>query len=199
MPTVDFPSIEPTMITLESVDNTIYNRTLSGRETRTKVGSQFYRITYKFANLTETQKRQLSGHYAAARGGFLDFYLTLPTFIKNGSGDTTATITVGSGSAGAYGCTYTKVSTDNETVFKAGDLIYFSNHDKVYEVSVDSTSTGSSGTVYFNPALRSGVTSSHTIEYQGVKMLVRYAKNLEYELENNSFSSLDIIFEEVIT
>lgn len=199
MPAANFPDIEPTQMSLESVDDTRIQRTLSGRETRTKTGTQYYRLSYDYEALTESQKRQIAGHYANARGRFLDFVITLPDYIQDGAGVTTATITCGTAAAGVYSVGYTKSNGDNETVFKAGDIIRFSNDYKLYEVTADSTSVGVNGTVTIYPALRTAVTSSQTIKYQDVDGLFRYAENLEYELRNDSYSSLTIVFEEVIS
>jgi len=199
MTAANYPNIEPTQMSLVSVDDTRIQRTLSGRETRTKVGTQFYRITYEYEALTESEKRQISGHYANARGRFQDFLLTLPTFIQDGSGVTTATITCGTAAAGVYSVPYTKSNGDNQLVFKAGDLIRFSNDYKLYEVTADSTSVGVNGTVTIYPALRTSVTSSNTVVYQNVDGLFRYSDDLEYELQNDSFSRLSVVFEEVIT
>jgi len=98
-----------------------------------------------------------------------------------------------------YSVDYTKSNGDNQLVFKAGDIIRFSNDYKLYEVTADSTSIGVNGTVNIYPALRTAVTTSQTIVYQNVDGLFRYGEDLEYELGSNSFSNLTVVFEEVIT
>lgn len=198
MPAADFPNIEPANVEIITMTPTQINVTLSGRETRDQVGSPYMMLTYEFAPLDSDQRRQLSGHIANARGTLQAFNLKLPTSLDDATGAASGTITIAAGrSAGNLDVTYTKVSTDNETVFKAGDFIQFSNHSKIYEVTADSVSTGSSGTVSFYPPLRTALTTSHTIGYQNLEALVRYDENPTYAVNNSLFANFTLTFKEV--
>ena len=48
---------------------------------------------------------------------------------------------------------------------KKGDLIKFSNHDKVYMITADVTISGTNDAISFYPPLVSGITNSTTITY----------------------------------
>lgn len=198
MPAADFPNIEPANVEIITIAPTQISVALSGRETRSQVGSPYMMLTYEFAPLDSDQRRQLSGHIANARGTLQAFNLKLPTSLDDAEGAASGTIQIGGArSAGNLDVTYTKLSTDNETVFKAGDFIQFSNHSKIYEVTADSVSTGSSGTVSFFPPLRTDLTTSHTIGYQNLEALVRYSEDPTYSVNNSLFANFTLTFKEV--
>jgi len=194
----DFPSIEPNNINLINTIPTQINRTLSGREMRDIVGAPYYTLTYEFTNLSEAQRRQILGHIANARGTLQSFNIKLPTGLDDASGGANGTIAITSAeSAGVLSVDYSKASSANETVFKAGDYIQFSNHSKIYEVIEDSVSTTTTGTVTFYPPLRTAVTTSDTIGYQNLEVRARYAADPSTEVRNNTFATVSLELIEV--
>ena len=79
---------------------------------------------------------------------------------------------------------------------KKGDLIKFSNHDKVYMITADVTISGTNDAISFYPPLVSGITNSTTITYNSVPFKVyltgdniRYATSTDgkyqYEIKVN--------------
>lgn len=199
MSAADFPSIEPTRIEFQTITPASVTRSISGRETRGLTGAPRREFVFVFEVLTDAQRRQIVGHIANAKGTIENFQIKLPTGLDDVTGDASGTITVDANAvAGAYSVDYTKVSGSNETVFKAGDFIQFSNHNKIYEVTEDSVSVGTDGTVTFFPSLISAVTAStDTIVYTNLNARVRYAEDISYQVRNDSFSSLSIRFIEV--
>lgn len=198
MPARDFPSIEPTQIQVMPIVPTTISKSLSGRETRDQIGSPYYELICEYENLDEIDRRAISGHISAARGPLLNFNMKLPTSIDDALGDASGTVSVATGTAaGAVSVAYIKASATNQTVFKAGDLIQFSNHGKIYEVTEDSVSVAQNGTVTFFPPLKTAITVSETINYQNLEMQVRYKNDFSYEVRNNLFSDLVLEFVEV--
>lgn len=198
MAVADFPSIEPNSVQMRLIQPIQINRANSGRETRNIISGSYYELTYTFNNLTAAQRRQITGHMGLARGSLQAFYIKLPTGLDDATGTATGTITVRTNAAaGVLSVDYQKVGATNDIVFKAGDLIQFNNHGKVYEVTGDSTSVGTDGSVSFVPPLRTAVTTANTIEYSNIKILVRYNNEFQWTVENNSFASFTLTFVEV--
>lgn len=198
MPAANFPNLEPQAVSVIPIIPLQINRTLSGRETRDLVTGPYFELIYEFPPLDSTQRRQISGHIANANGALQSFYVKLPTGLDDVSGGAVGTIDIASGaSAGATSADYTAASASDTTVFKAGDIIQFDNHGKIYEVTADSTTTGTSGTVNFFPPLRTAITTSEDITYNNINILVRYKTDISYEIRNNSFSNISIEFIEV--
>ena len=199
MPASNFPSIEPASLTVVPVTPVQINRTLSGRETRDSVSGQYFELVFDFASLDAAERRQIAGHIAEARGALQSFYVKLPTGLDEVSGEASGTITLASSpAAGATTATYTAPSAQDTTVFKAGDMIQFDNHGKIYEVTADSITSGSAGTVTFSPPLRTALTTGvDEINYSNINPLVRYKTDMSYEVRNNSFSIFTLEFVEV--
>jgi len=198
MPVSNFPSIEPNAVTVFPVIPLQINRTLSGRETRDLVTGPYFEFTYEFSALSVAQRKQIAGHIALANGALQSFYIKLPTHLDDAEGGATGTIDVASGaSAGVTSVDYTAGSAANTTVFKAGDIIQFDNHGKIYEVTADSATTGTSGTVNFFPPLRTAITTSEDINYDNVPVLVRYKTDLSYDVRNDSYGFITLEFIEV--
>lgn len=198
MPAANFPSIEPSSVSIIPIIPLQINRTLSGRETRDLVTGPYFELVYNFAPLDASQRRQITGHIANANGALQSFYIKLPTGLDDVSGGAVGTIDVASGaSAGATSVDYTAASASDTTVFKAGDIIQFDNHGKIYEVTADSTTTGTAGTVNFFPPLRTALTTSEDINYTNINVLVRYKQDISYEIRTNSFLNINLEFIEV--
>jgi hypothetical protein len=97
------------------------------------------------------------------------------------------------------GVTFTDTVT--RTILKAGDLIKFANHAKVYMVTSDLASTGGATaqtktfTVY--PELRTAV-SSQVITYNNVPMTVRCSTDaISFTTDPTYYSSFSLDFIEV--
>lgn len=199
MPARDFPSIEPTNIQVIPIIPTVINRSISGRETRDQVGSPYFELRCEFSNLDANDRRLITGHIAATRGPLLAFFMKLPTSMDDATGAASGTISIStSESGGATTLNYIKASTQNQTVFKAGDMIQFSNHGKIYEVTEDSVSTAQNGSVNIFPPLKTAVFANATINYQNLEILVRYKTDFNYEIGNNLFAGLVLDFVEVL-
>lgn len=199
MPARDFPNIEPTSIQVIPIIPTVISRALSGRETRDQIGAPYFDLICEFNNLDADDRRLISGHIAATKGPLLSFYMKLPTSMDDATGAASGTIQIGvAATAGATSVNYIKANVNNELVFKAGDIIQFSNHGKIYEVSEDSTSTGQNGVVKIFPPLSVALTVAETVNYQNVEVLVRYKSDFNYEIRNNLFTNTRLEFVEVV-
>jgi len=193
----DFPSVPFTTMDMNSNTPTVVVKSINGLETRTQVSTQYFSFTANFTNLTDTQRRQIIGFLMKKRGSLQPFTIDLPAPFQDSSGNYSGTITVVTGSAGAFSVTAT-VTTSGAQVLKAGDFIKFSGHNKLYMVTDDATAVGTNVTINLFPALRTSV-ATNTITHKDVPMYVKCGNDqFGYRADTNLYSSFDIDFIEVI-
>ena len=190
-----FPTITPSSISLVSVNPTRIATTLNGIEQRASGTGQYYRITAEYSNLTQAQVRQIMGHMAGESGPLNSFTFALPTYLGTITGSGASMGTVGATAIGSSATTLT-VGSGSTPYFKAGDLFKFANHNKVYQVTADATTT----TLNFKPPVRALVPTSTAITTTSLSMTVRYATdNQEFSINTDLFSSFSIEFIEVLS
>ena len=123
--------------------------------------------------------------FLASQDGRYDSFTIIPPIISSTKGTASGTVTVNtaevveteaggialSKSAGSKAVGITNSSETGN--LKAGDLIKFSNHDKVYMLTADINLDGSSvNALQFYPNLTTAVTTSHTVTYNSVPFKV---------------------------
>lgn len=193
----DFPDIPFNSLNLTSNTPTIITKSISGLENRQQVGTQFWSFSARFSSLTDAERRQIMGFLMSKRGPFANFTIDLPEPFRDSSGNQVANITNLTGAAGATSVSSTSVLTDT-LILKAGDFVYFANHSKVYMVTSDATSSGTSVTINLFPALRQGVGGSSLI-HKDVIMKVRCTnEGFGFNSDPTLYSDIDMDFVEVI-
>jgi glutamate synthase domain-containing protein 3 len=104
------------------------------------------------------------------------FQIALPD-LKNAKGDVSGTVTVsGSHSAGDTTIDITGITG----TLKAGDFVKFGGHSKVYMVVADATGDSSNdATITIEPPLRSALTDTESVTYDGVEFTVRLTSDIQ--------------------
>ena len=157
-------------------------KTLSFRDTKTTLKNtdsnnklyekflrQHWELALKSTLLTRAQLGTAYGFIAKQNGNAETFTIVPPTIgstqgTMSGVVTCNATIAVGQSSVTATG---------GGGTFKKGDLIKFSNHTKVYQLSADTTSDGSTAfTINVYPTLQTAVSNTTTVTYDNVPMTV---------------------------
>ncbi len=193
-----FPSITPSSVNLISVNPTRITQTLNGIQQTEATSGQYFRLVATFSNLESSEVRQILSHMNAQGGPLTSFEFTLPDYLGDSTGAYAGTITTAAtGNIGATSITVTGTGSTFPSL-KAGDLIRFASHDKIYTLSNDVTSIGT--TLSFYPALRNTVNNSTTVTHKNLTMKVRYATdNQEFSVITNLYSSFNIEFIEVLS
>jgi len=141
--------------------------TQSGRAIRASIGSTKFAGTLAFPSATVSEFRQVQGFIAQCKGPLNEFDIVLPNISESQSpnaGVYTLTLT-SNYSAGVDALNFTTTPlTGNVNVLKAGDLIRFSNHSKVYMCTTDiNTDSAGTGVLNIAPNLVEAVTTAQTI------------------------------------
>jgi len=192
--------------------STAVTKTQSGRIIRSSVATTLWRATLDFAAITYEQFRQIQGFIALARGSLNDFTIELPNISNRtataeiqdsatGQLEVSAQDIAVGGVAGSTEITGVVVDTilgaTDKTILKMGDVIKFANHDKVYMLSTDITTTGSVGDILINfePGLVTAVTAGTQIIYNNVPFKMIFANNLQdyrYNVDGTVNARIDV-------
>ena len=170
---------------IHSITKTRITETLTNKQYRRSIGGQYFKITLKTKPLTRSEADTLFA-FLASQDGRYDSFTIIPPIISSTKGTASGTVTVNTAEVGeteagsgialskSAGSKAVGITNSSETGnLKTGDLIKFSNHDKVYMLTADINLDGSSvNALQFYPNLTTAVTTSHTVTYSSVPFKV---------------------------
>jgi hypothetical protein len=162
----------PSTVGFETLDfqSNVQNRVtvaVSGKAQRIRVGAQYWSFKLKSPAMTRADFMTAYSFVVKQDGQYGSFTVVPPT-IASTRGTASGTVT-STGSVAASALT-AAVSGGTGTL-KKGDLIKFSNHDKVYMITEDVASLASA-TLNFYPNLVTGITNTTTVTYNNVPLKV---------------------------
>lgn len=179
-------------INLESRHSNISSETISGRMQVRSLGSQRWSFTARYNPMTRAEFQPVYA-YVISQQGMLGTFTITPPVIGSTSGTATGTMLAnGNALIGA-----TTVTVDGFTgTIKAGDLVKFASHTKVYMVLADLDGPGD---LSIEPALLTNVTDNSEVTYNNVPFTVRLANDIQsYSLSQNEYYEYEIDMVEVI-
>lgn len=160
-----------------NVNNRV-STSVSGKVQRLKVGAQFFSFKLKSPPLSKTAFKQIFPFIAQQDGQFDTFTVVLPE-LGSTTGTASGTITVlddstyTGASMAAGSISVPVVNANNTGSLKSGDLIKFSNHDKVYMLTSDvNLDLSSVNELNFYPPLVTAVDGNTTVIYTDVPITV---------------------------
>ena len=149
------------------------SESISGRTQVRNIGGQRFEFSAQYPKLSRAE------------------FAPVMAFVKTGD----ALGAVSTSASEAIG--QTVISIDGLTnTLKAGDMIKFDNHSKVYMIVADLTG---SGNLSIQPALRIAVPNNTAVVYDGVPFLVRLNNDVqEYSLGSASLLDYEVDFIEAV-
>ncbi len=183
---------EATSVTLTSVQPNLMSETRSGRRQVRSIGSQRWALTLSYNPMTRAEFMPIYAFVLSQKGQY-DTFTIAPPVISSSSGNPTGTVTTnGSSSAGAASVTLAGLSGS----LKAGDLIKFANHTKVYMLTADRSGAGSVG---IEPPLLTTVGTGVAVTYNAVPITVRLNNDLQqYKLSGYERYGFEVDMVEVL-
>jgi hypothetical protein len=158
---------------IKSIQNTIISKTVSGKKLARQIDGQRWGFT---ARVITAKRSDVYGDLMAfivkQRSGKENFTI-IPPEVEDARG-TASGIPHGTASAGDTSITLGGTGTGT---LKAGDMIKFANHDKVYMVVADQSDI-STGTLTIEPPLTTAVSSSD-ITYDNVPFTVHLTNDVQ--------------------
>ena len=190
-----FPtSPAPKDASIGSVQNTIVSVTTSGRVQTRQIDGQKFSITLDYPPMSRSNFAPIKAFIMKQRAR-LNTFTVIPPVVSNAQGVATGTISVdGAISSGVTTCTIDGMATSTNDILKAGDYFRFTGQNKVYMAveDLDSDGTGS-GTLTFEPPLRSNVADNVVLIYDNVDFTVRLSNDIqEYSIVTNDLYKYQI-------
>jgi|TARA_R110000824_G_scaffold43061_3_gene126101 hypothetical protein len=152
--------------TLDFQSNTAsrVTRSVSGVTQRLKTGAQYW--SFKLASPSLTRAQALADYsFFIQQDGQVTAFTIAPPEVSSARGTVSGTLT--NDATVAAGLKAAQTDGGSGTLLK-GDVIKFSNHNKIYMVTADKTISGTNDAINFYPPLVTGITSSTTITYDNV-------------------------------
>ena len=158
-----FPT-DPNFRSLVFTDNRpiLLNQTLSGKKSARQIGAQYFSFTVQMPPLEQLKAQEIFAFLSKQKGGFENFTIAAPLNNKGTSHNETDILVNGATSAGASAVPMDGFSHTNHAL-RAGDLIKFAGHSKVYMVQDEVTASGGSATVNIQPNLVANVSDNEAV------------------------------------
>ena len=197
-----FPT-SPNFRSLNFQDNrpTLLNQTLSGKKQVRQIGSQYFSFTVAMPPLQQDKAQEVFAFLQKQKGSFEDFTIVAPLDNLGAGKSETDIQVVGSHVSGDATIALDGFTANQTSALKAGDLIKFANHSKVYMVQTD-IDANSSGqlTVLISPNLVTTLADNEAVTVNKPSFTV-YLENNEimYSTDASGFYSISFDVREVIT
>ncbi len=198
-----FPT-SPNFRSLNFKDNrpNLLNQTLSGKRQVRQIGSQYFSFTVQMPPLQQLKAQEVFAFLQKQKGSFETFTIQAPLDNLGTSKDETDIQTMNTFAAG----TETILSdgfSQSTNLLRAGDLIKFAGHSKVYMITADVDEDGAGttrGQLPISPPLVASVANNESITVNKPSFTV-YLENDEimYSTDASGFYNISFDVREVIT
>ena len=164
----------------KSIQNTIISKSDSGKRLARQVDGQRWGFTVSIITGTRSDVYgELMAFIVKQRSGKETFTI-VPPELEDARGSETGSVLVnGNQSAGDTTIAMDGFSGDGAGRFKAGDLIKFASHTKVYMVVSDVTSSSNAATVTIEPPLVADIVNNSAVTYDDVAITIFLTSDIQ--------------------
>ena len=164
----------------KSIQNTIISKSDSGKRLARQVDGQRWGFTVSIITGTRSDVYgELMAFIVKQRSGKETFTI-VPPEIEDARGSETGSVLVnGNQTAGDTTIAMDGFAGDGAGRFKAGDLIKFASHTKVYMVVSDVTSSSNAATVTIEPPLVADIADDSGVTYDDVAITVYLTSDIQ--------------------
>ena len=165
---------------IKSIQSTIISKSISGKKLSRTIDSQRWAFTISIITSTRsTAYGELMAFIVKQRSGKENFTI-IPPELEDARGNETGSVLVnGNQSAGDTTIAMDGFAGDGAGRFKAGDLIKFASHDKIYMVVTDVTSSSNAATVTIEPPLIADIANDSAVTYDNVPFTVHLTNDMQ--------------------
>ncbi len=197
-----FPT-SPKFRTLNFQNNrpTLLNQSLSGKRAVRQVGAQYFTFSVQMPPLNQDNAMDVFAFLQKQKGSFETFTIQLPTQNRGADKANSSVKVVGAHSAADGTISLDGFTASTSGVLKAGDLIKFSGHSKVYMVQADIDSdSGGAATILIEPNLVTTLADNEVVTMNQPSFTV-YLPNEEilYATDPSGFYDISFDVREVIS
>ena len=180
---------------------TLLNQTLSGKKSVRQIGGQYFSFTVQMPPLKQENAQAYFAFLQKQKGSFEDFTIAAPLDNLGAAKGETDIQVVGSHTAGDASIALDGFTANQIGALKAGDLIKFANHSKVYMVqnNIDADSNGAL-TLQISPNLITALTDNVAVIVNKPQFTVYLESNeIMYSTNASGFYNISFDVREVIT
>ena len=162
-----------------SEQKTITSTTDSGKMFSVQVDGQRWKFSASHPPMSRNNFAPVYAFIIKQRGQKETFQI-IPPVISSARGNEQGTVLVnGAHTAGDTTITVNGHHNNSNGAFKAGDLIKFGSHSKVYMIIEDVNPSGNASTLTIEPPLRENLADDATITYDNVPFTVRLTNDIQ--------------------
>ena len=162
-----------------SEQKTITSTTDSGKMFSVQVDGQRWKFSASYPPMSRNNFAPVYAFIIKQRGQKETFQI-IPPVISSARGNEQGTVLVnGAHTAGDTTITVNGHHNNSNGAFKAGDLIKFGSHSKVYMIIEDVNPSGNASTLTIEPPLRENLADDATITYDNVPFTVRLTNDIQ--------------------
>jgi hypothetical protein len=171
----------------------------SGRRIRVSTASSRFSATLKYPPMTLANWKPIQAVAVRSQGPLNSFDIQLPSVSDNSSGTTGITATVNGATSQGSASVVLATNKNSTTILKAGDVVRFASHNKVYMVTADATTDGAGAvTIGISPNLFEDVTDTSSVTVDDVPFrmtLERDVQEFKYATNGTVAYEIDVIEE----
>jgi hypothetical protein len=191
-----------TAVNFQQRNITKITQTASGRSVRTSNATTLWAGTLQFVPGTQAEYRPIQAFFAKARGPLNDFYVQIPGVSNFIGTDGVSLMRVNASTAAGATSVTVNVYGGGTSIVKAGNVIQFANHDKVYMVVADVTAVSGNNTFTIEPPLVTAIpaiSGGIAVTYKNVYFKVFATNELqEFQYTNNGLVAMRVDVQETI-
>tara|TARA_A100001201_G_scaffold53004_1_gene52127 strand:- start:3673 stop:4293 length:621 start_codon:yes stop_codon:yes gene_type:complete len=165
---------------IQSQVDTLLTKSISGKKLVRQIGTQRFGFT---AEIIVAKRSDVYGELMAfviQQRGSKENFTIIPPEVKNTRGSETGTVLVnGVHAVGDNTIAMDGFAGDGAGRFKAGDLIKFASHTKVYMIVSDVTSSSNAATVTIEPPLITALADNSVVTYSNVPFTVHLVNDVQ--------------------
>ena len=129
-------------VNFKAVSSTKQTTTQSGRRIRVSTAGTRFSTTIQYPRMALANFKPRQAVATRLEGPLNSFDITLPSVSENQSGVTGIIATVDGTNAAGSSSVNIATNKNSQTIMKAGDVIRFPSHNKVYMLTADATTDG---------------------------------------------------------
>ena len=186
-------------VNFKALSSTKQTTSQSGRRVRISVAGTRFSATISYPRMLLADWKPIQAAATRLQGPLNSFDVVLPSISENNSGVTGTTATCdGATSAGASSVNIA-TNKNSQTILKAGDVVRFANHTKVYMVTADVTTDGTGdATMAITPSLIEAVVNTESITVDDVPFRMTLSGDIQeykYATDGTVAYEIDVIEE----
>ena len=195
-----FPTtIKPSSLSLQDVRPNLINQSVSGKRVTRKYGSQYYLLDISLPPLSKNDAMDVFAFLKKQQNSFDKFDFTYPITNRGANISQTDIVVNGSHSVGDNTIALSGFDNSTSNVLKAGDLIKFANHTKIYMVEADLTSDSSgNATVTISPSIIDTLANSEAVTVDQPNFKVYLNSDVLYTTDASGLFSITFSLRECI-